>query len=506
MREGAAGSAHAGTPVPGRALAVEIDFGTAAPITVYSLYLVTGNSLCDANLATLAAVGADARSRALPFHHRGRLPSRPARPRRDPFAQCLDAAIIAPACRLICRRAPRQLPQSQAGQATRTDQLPSTLPQTTPTCTCYASAPTSPSPQTSPSDPRRAPPPSGGRPSAPPLVRPSRSVALAPSPPFTSSEAPLLSPPTTPASQQQLKSGSSAAPAYQPPMRAGSAQPRNCAGPAPCRMTAVTHTTARAPLAPWPPAAHLFREIIWAATAQRASAPAVRHILSAVIGTCDRTLPTLGPAQPTAAESWLRRCHSAATQLLCATCTCSEDLLQGLREDSEQAHDAATAAPNALRHASGDSWHDGVATASAARGGAAHAYIRGRQAWQPAVVRRHADLKPSGRTDYIIAHHTRTWVEHWCRQDLAHHNDAIITDVLAACPSGVWLPPFHPCADARRRGYAQSPHNQLARRLPCPSRPRPQRRKPRCVLCDMGVRSIPRSVRAGCRPSHTQEV
>ena len=159
MREGAAGSAHAGTPVPGRALAVEIDFGTAAPITVYSLYLVTGNSLCDANLATLAAVGADARSRALPFHHRGRLPSRPARPRRDPFAQCLDAAIIAPACRLICRRAPRQLPQSQAGQATRTDQLPSTLPQTTPTCTCYASAPTSPSPQTSPSDPRRAPPP-----------------------------------------------------------------------------------------------------------------------------------------------------------------------------------------------------------------------------------------------------------------------------------------------------------------------------------------------------------
>ena len=83
MREGAAGSAHAGTPVPGRALAVEIDFGTAAPITVYSLYLVTGNSLCDANLATLAAVGADARSRALPFHHRGRLPSRPARPRRD---------------------------------------------------------------------------------------------------------------------------------------------------------------------------------------------------------------------------------------------------------------------------------------------------------------------------------------------------------------------------------------------------------------------------------------
>ena len=62
------GSVSAGTPVPGRAIAVEVDFGgSSTPIVIYSLYLVTGGRICDENLAILATVGANSRSRALPF-------------------------------------------------------------------------------------------------------------------------------------------------------------------------------------------------------------------------------------------------------------------------------------------------------------------------------------------------------------------------------------------------------------------------------------------------------
>ena len=68
-----------------------------------------------------------------------------------------------------------------------------------------------------------------------------------------------------------------------------------------------------------------------------------------------------------------------------------ESLIESLRENSEHAQDAATTALATLRHASCDSWHNWAAAASAGGGGAAHPYICGRDAWQPAVVRRRAD-------------------------------------------------------------------------------------------------------------------
>ena len=64
VRDGAAGSVSAGIPVPGRPIAVEVNFGSATPIVIYSHYPATGGRL---NVAILATVGADARSRALPF-------------------------------------------------------------------------------------------------------------------------------------------------------------------------------------------------------------------------------------------------------------------------------------------------------------------------------------------------------------------------------------------------------------------------------------------------------
>ena len=130
-----------------------------------------------------------------------------------------------------------------------------------------------------------------------------------------------------------------------------------------------------------------------------------------------------------------------------------------MREEAEQAQDAATAALNALRHACGDSWEDWAATVSAASGAAAHAYIRGREAWQPAVVRRGADLKLTGRTDCIIARHTQTLTEYWCRDDIAHHTDALITDALAAYPKFDALPPLTP---AQLRASAFDHHTTKA--------------------------------------------
>ena len=67
VRDGAAGSVSAGIPVPGRPIAVEVNFGSATPTVVYALHLVTGGRLCDETFAILATVGADARSRGLPF-------------------------------------------------------------------------------------------------------------------------------------------------------------------------------------------------------------------------------------------------------------------------------------------------------------------------------------------------------------------------------------------------------------------------------------------------------
>ena len=67
VREGAAGSVSAGTIWPGRAIAVEVDFGGPTPIVVVSLYLITGGRLSDSNLAILGATGASVAARGLPF-------------------------------------------------------------------------------------------------------------------------------------------------------------------------------------------------------------------------------------------------------------------------------------------------------------------------------------------------------------------------------------------------------------------------------------------------------
>ena len=99
---------------------------------------------------------------------------------------------------------------------------------------------------------------------------------------------------------------------------------------------------------------------------------------------------------------------------------------------------ASASALTVLRHASGDSWRDWVATATALGGSAAHAYIRG--PWQPTVVRRRADLRPAGRSDCNIAHHTQTWADNWCRSGLSDHTDAAINEALDAYPTTAPIP------------------------------------------------------------------
>ena len=187
----------------------------------------------------------------------------------------------------------------------------------------------------------------------------------------------------------------------------------------------------------------LFLEIINAAPGTVAHDPARQCTLIAVMRTCDLTLTTLGSTSDATIASWLRRCRSAADTCI-HTSTLADDELASLRDDLEQAQDAATTALTALRHASGESWRDWVSTATASGGSASHAYIRDREAWQPPVVRRRADLRPTGRTDCIITHHTQTWAEHWCRSDLSHHTDAHITSALETYPAHAALPPITP--------------------------------------------------------------
>ena len=62
VRAGAALSVSAGAVWPGRALAVEVDFGGPTPSLLNSLYLITGGRLCGGNLVIHAAVGATALS------------------------------------------------------------------------------------------------------------------------------------------------------------------------------------------------------------------------------------------------------------------------------------------------------------------------------------------------------------------------------------------------------------------------------------------------------------
>ena len=69
------------------------------------------------------------------------------------------------------------------------------------------------------------------------------------------------------------------------------------------------------------------------------------------------------------------------------------------------------------------------------------------------AVRIRADLKLFGRTDCTVAHHTHTLTQHWYRDDLAHHADALITDARAA-----YAPASYLCATPRLR--LQSPHYQ----------------------------------------------
>ena len=94
-------------PFAGRAVAVEVDFGLSSPIVVYSFTVATGGRLCESNLAALATVGADARSRSLPFIIAGDLQVDPRTLADSTFAQCQGARIIAPTCPLgarVCTR------------------------------------------------------------------------------------------------------------------------------------------------------------------------------------------------------------------------------------------------------------------------------------------------------------------------------------------------------------------------------------------------------------------
>ena len=139
--EGAAGSASVGIPVPGRAIAVDIDDCSTTPIVLYSLYLVTGGHLCDENLVILGTIGADARSRSLPFVIAGDFDVDPATCRfgRFPVSAPLSShpsllsalasarAVTLPASSIISWSAPASPPPlyplapSHAGLATPTD-------------------------------------------------------------------------------------------------------------------------------------------------------------------------------------------------------------------------------------------------------------------------------------------------------------------------------------------------------------------------------------------------
>ena len=101
-------------------------------------------------------------------------------------------------------------------------------------------------------------------------------------------------------------------------------------------------------------------------------------------------------------------CRASAAQLLNNLSPVEPQLRRCILEDHEQAHAPPPMPPTALKHAAGACWRDWAATASHGGASATHAYTRGREAWQPAVGRRRADLTLSARTDYIIEHHTQT--------------------------------------------------------------------------------------------------
>ena len=134
------------------------------------------------------------------------------------------------------------------------------------------------------------------------------------------------------------------------------------------------------------------------------------QLVNDILDSSNATLAVL--ADPSPATHWLRRCRASAANLLDALPV--DDVgLRDLRDDAEQAQEAATAALSALKHANGDSWRDWAATDTAAGGSAAHAYIRGRDAWHPPAIRRRFNGRLSDRTDHIVAHHTDNWSEHW---------------------------------------------------------------------------------------------
>ena len=185
-------------------------------------------------------------------------------------------------------------------------------------------------------------------------------------------------------------------------------------------------------------AARLLRELLCVSSSL--PSPPSQHALLAAKGACNAALCAVGDFD-TPAAPWQRRCTAAVAQALQSPAPVEPEQRSCFFEGHEQALAAATDALTALRHASGDSWRDWAATASRGGGGAAHSYIRGRKACQPAVVRRRDNLALSGRTDYIIAHHTQTWTEHWCRDDLPHRTDDHISDALERCPRSAPPPP-----------------------------------------------------------------
>ena len=189
-------------------------------------------------------------------------------------------------------------------------------------------------------------------------------------------------------------------------------------------------------------ASQIFREVVNAAALPTAT-PASQRALTAVLRTRDAILATLGPAPDSIAASWLRRCHAAADTSL-RTHPLAEDELASLREDYEQAQEAATTSLAALRHASGGSWR---AWSPLPRNMAAAPRTRtskGRDACHPAAVRRRSDLRLTGRADCIISHHALAWADHWCRADLTHYTDAVTTDALNAYSDTAPLPPLIP--------------------------------------------------------------
>ena len=57
---------------------------------------------------------------------------------------------------------------------------------------------------------------------------------------------------------------------------------------------------------------------------------------------------------------------------------------------------------------------------------------------------RRTDLQHSGNTVCIFAHHSQSWADQWCRADLSHHTDELITNDLVRYPQGEALPPLTP--------------------------------------------------------------